>query len=527
MLILKDLSYLHPNKDLLFENISLSVNRKSKLALIGNNGSGKSTLLKIISGELQPSQGEVYVSSKPYYIPQIFGQFNHLSISRALKVDQKLLALNEILNGNISDENYRLLNDDWTIGERCRNALSFWGLADMDLTQMIGTLSGGQITRVFLAGISIHHPEFVLLDEPSNHLDGSARHLLYEFITSSNSTMIVVSHDRKLLNLLDTVCELSEKGIKTYGGNYNFYCEQKQIEIAALNEDIQSKEKALRLARQIQKETLERQLKLNSRGKAKQEKAGVAKIMMNTYRNQAERSTAKTRSAHEEKVDGITEELQSLRSSIPGIDKMKIGFDPSTLHQGKILFNASQLNFAYQKEIWKEGLDIKIISGERIVIKGPNGSGKTTLIKLILGRLLGQTGSVFRADIHSIYVDQDYSIINNNLDVYEQARLFNDSALLEHEIKTRLNRFLFTKEFWDKPCGALSGGERMRLMLCCLSIARQSPDLIVLDEPTNNLDIQNIEILTAAVNEYQGTLLVVSHDETFVNKVNIKRIISL
>ena len=125
------------------------------------------------------------------------------------------------------------------------------------------------------------------------------------------------------------------------------------------------------------------------------------------------------------------------------------------------------------------------------------------------------------------YIDQDYSLLNNQSSVYEQAQLFNTSALLEHEVKLRLNRFLFPKEDWGKPCSALSGGERMRLLLCCLTIDQQSPDMIVLDEPTNNLDLRNIEILTAAINEYNGTLIIVSHDATFVEHINPGRSIEL
>jgi ATPase subunit of ABC transporter with duplicated ATPase domains len=517
---------MHPNKDLLFESISLTVNHHDKVALIGNNGSGKSTLLKIIAGELQASDGQVNATFKPYYIPQIFGQYNHLTIAQALKIEDKLKALNEILNGNITEANYGLLDDDWTIEERCKDALGYWGLAGLDLSQKIGTLSGGQKTKVFLAGVSIQQPELILLDEPNNHLDASGRQLLYDFILSAKNTLLIVSHDRKLLNLLNTVCELSKKGITTYSGNYNFYLEQKQQESNALNEDILSKEKALRKARQKERETLERQQKLDSRGKGKQEKAGVARIMMNTFRNNAENSTAKMKSAHAEKVGGISQELQDLRAALPAIDKMKLGFDNSILHKGKLLFTGTDINFAYQrKTLWAESLNIKITSGERIVIRGANGSGKTTLIKLILGGLQPQTGTLYRAAVKSVYIDQDYSLIDNQLNVYEQAQQFNTSALQEHEIKIRLNRFLFTREDWDKPCSWLSGGERMRLMLCCLAINHQSPDIIVLDEPTNNLDIQNIEILTAAINGYQGTLIVVSHDETFLEKTKIERTI--
>lgn len=527
-MILQNASYIHPNKDLLFSDIHLTVNDHEKVALIGNNGTGKSTLLKIIAGELQPSSGQRSVATPAYYIPQIFGQYNHLTISQALKIEHRLNALKEILNGNVTEENYALLDDDWTIEDRCNDALQHWQLTNLDLSQKMETLSGGQKTKVFLAGISIHQPELVLLDEPSNHLDVSGRQLLYDFIQSTKSTLIVVSHDRKLLNLLNTVCELSKHGIKVYGGNYDFYKEQKQIENKALNQDIQSKEKALRKAKEKERETIERQQKLDSRGKGKQEKAGVARIMMNTLRNNAENSTSKLKSVHTEKIGGISQELQDLRSASPVIDKMKFGFDNSALHKGKILFTATNINFRYGNEfLWEKNLNFQITSSERIALKGTNGSGKTTLIRLILGNIEPQTGTIYRADSKSIYIDQDYSLLDNKLKVYGQAQQFNSSALQEHEIKIRLNRFLFTKEDWDKPCRTLSGGERMRLLLCCLTINSKSPDIIILDEPTNNLDIQNVEILTAAINEYQGTLVVVSHDETFLDQINIEQTFEL
>ncbi len=529
MLILHNISYQHPTRELLFDSLNFSISPHDKIALIGNNGSGKSTLLKIMAMELQPLDGQLRADVEPYFVPQIFGQFNDLTIAQALKIDKKLHALREILNGNVTEEHYTSLDDDWTIEDRCNEALQYWQLTAIDLSQKMETLSGGQKTKVFLAGISIHQPELVLLDEPSNHLDIQGRQLLYDFIRSSKSTLLVVSHDRKLLNLLDTVCELNRHGINVYGGNFDFYKAQKRIENNALIQDIQSNEKALRKAKEKERETLARQQKLDSRGKAKQEKAGVARIMMNTLRNNAENSTSKLKSIHTERIDGISQKLQELRSSRPDLDKMKFGFDGAALHNGKNLFKAANINFAYKTRLlWRDDLNLRITSGERIALKGANGSGKTTLIKLILGDLAPQSGTIYSAaGIKTVYIDQDYSLINNHLNVYEQAQQSNTSALQEHEIKIRLNRFLFAKETWDKPCNVLSGGERMRLSLCCLTISNQSPDMIVLDEPTNNLDIQNIEILTAAINEYQGTLMVVSHDEYFLKEININRIVQL
>lgn len=524
MFILQNISYKHPNKDLLFENINLTLHPYEKTALIGNNGSGKSTLLKIISGKIIPENGSLKVEGEIYYMPQIFGQFDHLTIAEALGISLKINALKEILNGNATEENFSLLNDDWLIEDRCKEAFALWNLENLDLNQKMNSLSGGQKTKVFLAGISITDAELILLDEPSNHLDGESRNLLYEFIETTQKALLVVSHDRKLLNLLDTVLELNPNGINVYGGNYDFYVQQKQIENQALQQDIHSKEKALKKAKEKQRETLERVQKTDARGKGKQEKAGVARIMLNTMKNKAENSTSKLKNIHAEKTSGISKELQDLRLNVRSFDQMKFGFDNSDLHQGKMLFKGEEINFKYNsKSIWEKDLNLEITSGERIAIHGKNGSGKTTLINLILGKIQPSKGEVFRSEIQSIYIDQDYSLIQNELSIYEQAQEFNTEGLQEHEVKIRLNRFLFRKAVWDKKCAALSGGERMRLMLCCLTIHQKVPDLIVLDEPTNNLDIENIEILISAINEYEGTLIVVSHDKSFLEQIKISK----
>lgn len=529
MLTIQNLSYTHLDKDLLFSDINLIVNAHEKIALIGNNGIGKSTLLKVIARQLQPSSGQIAAEANPYYIPQIVGQFNHLTVAQALRIDDKLNALKEILRGHVDEQNFNILNDDWTIEERAKEALSHWGLPALDLSEKLEKLSGGQKTKVLLSSIFIHQPDLVLLDEPSNHLDILTRQHLYDFIRNTNSTLIVVSHDRKLLNLLDKVCELNKNQIKVYGGNYDFYVEQKKIESDNLNQDVQNKEKALRKAKEKERKTIERQQKLDTRAKKSLGKAGLPKIVSNTWKNSAERSTAKIANIHDNKTNNIRQELQDLRSSLSGTEQMKFNFDNSKLHNGKSLFIADNINFSYENKVylWHSALNMRIVSGERIALKGANGSGKTTLIKIIIGQLKPKVGKVFISESRSVYIDQDYSLINNERKIYEQAQQFNTSALQEHEIKIRLNRFLFTKEDWDKACNTLSGGERMRLMLCCLSIGNQSPDMIVLDEPTNNLDIRNVEILTNVINDYQGTLIVISHDETFLEQINVERVIEL
>jgi ATPase components of ABC transporters with duplicated ATPase domains len=321
---------------------------------------------------------------------------------------------------------------------------------------------------------------------------------------------------------VDTIFELSNQGISTYGGNYDFYAEQKEIEKEALQNDIHAKERALKKAKEKERETLERKQKLDARGKGKQEKSGVARIMMNTLRNNAEKNTSRLKSIHAEKINDISGDLRNLRSFVRNSDQMKVNFNDSNLHSGKILVSAEEINFKYgEEDLWKENLSLEIRSGDRICIKGCNGSGKTTLIKLLLGDLQPSVGAISKADFQTIYIDQEYSLIDKNATVYEFAQQFNDHAMQESEVKTLLSRFLFGKETWDKKCNVLSGGERLRLLLCGLSISNKAPDMIILDEPTNNLDLQNVEILTNSIKDYHGTLVVISHDRVFLQEIGL------
>ena len=522
MLFLHNISFGFPAGNLLFNTINLTIPTHTKSAVAGSNGTGKSTLLKIMAKEIEPLEGTVNSQGNILYVPQMFGNFNHLTVAECLKIDKKLEALRQITNGKADEIYFETLNDDWDIEERCQTALQHWKLEHLDLNQTLESLSGGQKTKIFLAGIRIHQPDIILLDEPTNHLDLEGRNLLYDFIERTNSTVVIVSHDRALLNRVDTIFELSNQGISTYGGNYDFYAEQKEIENEALQNDIHAKERALKKAKEKECETLERKQKLDARGKGKQEKSGVARIMMNTMRNSAEKNSSKLKSVHAEKISNISGDLRDLRSSVRSADRMKVNFNNPDLHTGKILVSAEKINYTYETEpLWKENLSLEIRSGDRILIKGSNGSGKTTLIRMLLGDLQPSVGKIFRSDFNAIYIDQEYSLIDKNATVYDFAQQFNDNALPESEVKTLLSRFLFGKETWDKKCDVLSGGERLRLLLCGLSISHKAPDIMILDEPTNNLDLQNVEILTHSVKDYHGTLVVISHDEVFVRAIGV------
>lgn len=524
MILLQNISFGFPGGNLLFNHINLTIPSQTKSALVGNNGMGKSTLLKIMAGEIQPLSGNTNIQGENFYVPQMFGNFNHCTIAECLKIDQKLDALHKITNGEIDEKYFEILNDDWEIEERCQNALQYWGLENFELTKKLSELSGGQKTKVFLAGIQINQPDIIVLDEPTNHLDGEGRKLLYDLIDKTNAAVVMVSHDKALLNRVDTIFELSNQGISAYGGNFDFYTEQKEVEEEALYHDIHAKERALKKAKEKERETLERKQKLDARGKQKQEKSGVARIMMNTLRNNAEKNTSKLKSAHTEKIRGISGDLRDLRSSLKNFDQMKVHFNDSNLHSGKILIMAEEINFSYGKEdLWQEDLSLEIRSGDRICIKGSNGSGKTTLVQLLLGNIKPSVGNVRRAEYNAIYIDQEYSLIDQDSTIYEFVQTFNDSAMPESEVKTLLSRFLFGKDTWEKKGGVLSGGERLRLLLCGLSISNKAPDMMILDEPTNNLDLQNVEILTQSIKDYHGTLLVISHDEFFLQEIGIDR----
>ena len=536
------ISYIHPDKEVLFSDLNFAISKGQKLGLVGNNGCGKSTLLQIIAGQLSPSSGVIVRPDDLYYIPQHFGQYDSLTIAQALRIERKQQALHAILSGDASNENFVVLDDDWNIEERSIAALDLWGLGQFTLSYPMNLLSGGEKTRVFLAGMDIHHPSVVLMDEPTNHLDSSGRQRLYDWVEKCRSTLLVVSHDRTLLNLLPEICELEKHQINYYGGNYEFYKEQKTLMQEALQQRIEVKEKALRIARKVARETVERRDKQNVRGEKNNIKKGVPRIVLNALQGKSEKSTSKLNSTHQEKAEKLTGERNQLRSSLSPTATLKTDFNSSSLHTGKILVTAKEINFGYhpnsdsndiqdnndfKQQLWQTPISFQLKSGDRLRIEGANGSGKTTLLKLITGQLQPQEGNLTRMEFTYVYLNQEYSIIDDRNSILEQAYAFNNRNLPEHEIKIILNRYLFPASEWDKSCRKLSGGEKMRLAFCCLMISNNTPDMFILDEPTNNLDIQSIEIITATIKNYTGTVIAISHDDYFIQEIGIEQRILL
>ncbi len=554
---IQQISYIHPDKEVLFSDLNFAISKGQKLGLVGNNGCGKSTLLQIIAGQLSPSSGVIVRPDDLYYIPQHFGQYDSLTIAQALQIDSKRQALHAILAGDASTENFTLLDDDWNIEERSVAALDSWGIGH-PLSYPLHLLSGGEKTRIFLAGMNIHTPSVILMDEPTNHLDSSGRQRLYDWVEKWRSTLLAVSHDRTLLNLLPEICELEKHQITYYGGNYEFYKEQKALMQEALQQRIDEKEKALRAARKVARETAERRDKQNVRGEKANIKKGIPRIVLNALQGKSEKSTSKLNGVHQEKAEKLTDERNQLRGSLSPTAALKTDFNSSSLHNGKTLVTAKNINFGYypnqndndsQNEndnpsenntfdssnssklpaqlLWQAPISFQLKSGDRLRIEGTNGSGKTTLLKIITGQLEPQEGTLTRADFSYVYLNQEYSIIDDRNSILEQAYAFNSRNLPEHEIKIILNRYLFPAPEWDKSCRKLSGGEKMRLAFCCLMISNNTPDMFILDEPTNNLDIQSIEIITNTIKKYTGTVIAISHDNYFIREIGVNQRIAL
>ncbi|SHE87952.1 ABC-F family ATP-binding cassette domain-containing protein [Dysgonomonas macrotermitis] len=522
---IQNFTYEHPDREVLFRNINLQIVEGQKIALIGRNGTGKTTLLRAITDyEKYP---EIKTGAEPYNIPQHVDVYNSWTIARILGIEDKLCALNAISAGDTSQENFDILDDDWDIENKAISVLSYWDMEQISLNSKMEELSGGEKIKIFLSGITLHQPKFVILDEPTNHLDYAARETLYAWIKNTTATLLIVSHDRYLLNLLTDMYELTEKGINFYPGNYDAYEDQKEAEQDALLKQLDSQRQELKKAKKIQQAVVERRQKIESRGKGQTAKKSIPRIVANARKGAAEQTSSNLADKHSKKIAGIGQSIQQLKEGIDNTQNLRFSVADSQLHKGKILAEAIAINYSYNEDkIWETNLSFTITSGNRIQLKGRNGSGKSTLIKLITRQYQTTEGILKLADFDFLYLDQSYSLINDSKTVYEQAQQYNND-MPESEVKRFLTHSQFFSDTWDKPCSVLSGGEKMKLSLCFLVIANKAPDMLILDEPTNNLDISSMEVLIKAVKDYSGSLVVVSHDKYFTDQVGLENEIDL
>lgn len=410
---------------------------------------------------------------------------------------------------------------------KLKKALAQWGLDSFSHECLLGTLSGGEKTKVFLAALDMNKPDFILLDEPSNHLDTASRRKLYDMIRQSKATILIVSHDRTLLQLMDKTLELNEKGIEVFGGNFEFYQRQKKQKVYALQARLNEQVKALKQAQQKAGDMASQRAGQEFRGRSSGLSNSIPRIIAGGLKNRAERSTAKMLDAHKEKVAALEQDIKSLQLQIRQYEPLKIDIGTSALPQGKLLIDVASINFGYDgKPLWSD-LSFQIRSGDRVQIEGDNGAGKTTLLKIITRQLKPFSGACFSSEFSYLYLDQNYTMIDPDLTIYRQVQAYNRGRLEEDELKALLLNAQFDEEMFDRKSAGLSGGEQMKLALCCSIVSNPAPDVLLLDEPTNNLDVQSLEVLTAAVKNFEGTLLVISHDGYFIKEIGISQRIHL
>ncbi|SNZ15311.1 ATP-binding cassette, subfamily F, member 3 [Terribacillus aidingensis] len=497
--------------DVILSNIKLEVQTQDRLAIVGRNGAGKSTLLKILAGELTYDEGNVFLAKEATlgYLEQHTGLESDKSILEEMKTvfadliqqEQELRRLETKMGDPdlIADEaayqqlltNYDTkqqafrLNGGYQYEADIRSVLNGLRFGDKDLSTPIGSLSGGQKTRLALGKLLLQKPDVLILDEPTNHLDISTLDWLEGYLSSYQGAVVVVSHDRYFLDkTVNTVIEIAHNHSVRYKGNYSNYLDQK-----AANYEKEMK--------QYEKQQSE-----------------IKKMEEFVQKNIARATTTKraqSRRKQLEKMDRIERPLHDASSA-------KLTFDIDR-RSGNDVLKVKELAYQYPESTSPVFKDVSFHMNrqDRIALTGPNGTGKTTLLKTIIGKLPAKTGHVeLGAGVSIGYYDQEQTELHSSKSVL--AELWDEYPLMdEKDIRTILGNFLFTGDDVLKVVNTLSGGEKARLALAKLMM--QKSNLLIMDEPTNHLDLDSKEVLEGALADYPGTILFVSHDRYFMNKI--------
>ena len=498
----------------ILNSVSLSVNENEKIAIIGKNGSGKSTLMKIISGEVAADSGRRIVQS--LISVEMLAQnpnFNAtFSVRDALNNELKeifdaisdyeksgVLLANEPENKEILKEQERLLKfieakDGWNIEHKIERILQEFKLKEYE-NRPICSLSGGEIRRVALGALILKKPDVLLLDEPTNHLDVYMVKFLEDMLKSSNQSIVFISHDRYFIDALATRCvEVEDASLKNFEGGYANYLTKKEEILASLAKSHETLLKQLKAEEEWLRRGVKARLKRNEgrkervlamREEAKKNPGAIRRVRLELER--ASKNFNQTQSQNRKKM---LFEFKNLSKSI----------------DGKVLF---------------EKFDARVLQGERIAIVGRNGSGKSTLLKILLGLEKPSSGEIKRGEVSIGYFDQARNVLDDDKSLIETfCPNGGDHVLVRGRnmhVYGYLKNFLFPKEFLDKKIGVLSGGEKNRVALAMLFT--KTYDVLVLDEPTNDLDIATINILEDYLQSFEGAILLVSHDRYFVDKM--------
>ncbi|MFB7511775.1 ABC-F family ATP-binding cassette domain-containing protein [Streptomyces sp. NPDC056144] len=511
------LSFSWPDGSEVLDDFRLTVG-PGRTGLVGVNGSGKSTLLKLIAGELTPASGTVRVTGELGYLPQNLVLDTSRRVDEILGIAEKRAALHAIENGDPAEEHFTTLADDWDVEERARATLDQLGLDTVGLDRTVGEVSGGESVLLRLAALLLARPDVLLLDEPTNNLDRHARARLYDAVENWSGVLVVVSHDRELLERVDQIADLRDGEVTWYGGAWSDY----EIALAAEQE---AAERMVRVAEadvQRQKRELsDAHLKLARRKRFAQksfENKVLPKIVANGRKSEAQVSAGKHRALHAERLSEARERLDAAVEAVRDDDEIRVELPRTSVPPGREVLYLRDLELRYGAKVAGE---FALRGPERIALVGRNGAGKTTLLRTIAGEVEAVSGEA-EARVPLRFLPQRLDVLDDELSVVANVARFAPEAT-QNAIRARLARFLFRGARADQPAGTLSGGERFRATLAALLLAEPAPQLLMLDEPTNNLDMASVQKLTAALDAYEGALIVASHDVTFLESLGITR----
>ncbi|MFF4753751.1 ribosomal protection-like ABC-F family protein [Streptomyces sp. NPDC002514] len=517
------LSFSWPDDTPVFQDLSFTVDA-GRTGLVAPNGSGKSTLLRLIAGELRPTSGSSTVSGTLGYLPQSLPLTRGLTVAEVLDVAEVIRALDAVESGDVREEHFTTIGDDWDIEERTRAQLDRLGLGDLDLDRRLGTLSGGQVVSLGLAAQLLRRPDVLLLDEPTNNLDLGARHKLYDVLDDFTGCLLVVSHDRALLDRLQRIAELDRGELRFYGGDFTAYEEAVKAEQEVAEKNVRNAEQELKREKREMQQARERAERRASNAARNLKNAGLPRIVAGNLKRSAQESAGRSGQLHASRVSEARARLDEAGRAVRDEQRITLDLPDTGVPAGRTVFlgECLQVRHGDRALFAGDGVELTIRGPERIALTGPNGAGKSTLLRLISGDLDGETGRIKRADGRIAYLSQRLDLLDTGRTVAENFAAYAPHRT-EAERMNLLARFLFRGARAHLPVAALSGGELLRATLACVLCAEPAPNLLLLDEPTNNLDLVSIGQLESALGSYQGAFVVVSHDERFLAEIGVNR----